>query len=51
MITIKKIELGYGAFLGDRLVAIEEKSVNYHYLINSVLRANRVIQELENYNV
>ena len=51
MLTIQKLEKGYGAFIGIRLIAIEENTEGYQYLINSVIRANKAIKEVGDYNV
>ncbi len=51
MITIQKLENGYGAFIGIRLIAIEEYTEGYKFLIDSVIRANKAIKEVGDYNV
>lgn len=40
MITIKKIEVGYGIFDGDRLVDFAERKQDYAGLVNTVITVN-----------
>ena len=42
MLTIQKLEKGYGVYDGNRLISIEELPENYYLMIQDVMIFNRL---------
>lgn len=51
MITIQKLEKGYGAFLDGCLILVEEKPDGYKFLIDSVISTNIELKSMGVKNV
>ncbi len=46
MLTIQKLEKGYGVYFEGRLISVEEKPENYNLMINRVIKFN--VEECRN---